>query len=212
MILSEQLDLILKTYSSGPYYDEIRRAKEDFFNRVGNVAEGTEAFEPFMNSFIDWYLFERPLSDLQKTPVQAYYDGPAQNLPEEDREVFRRLTQSLHSIFELKQIKGRDVTVADLYSGKKYFVEESDVHHGFSKGDLFEARIIQLGDRYIFGRSFHFHPQKVATFIKDKVKQTKSLEPTQQKRLLYSLASMKNKIEQYPHLDVSHIYSEKPLF
>jgi hypothetical protein len=212
VILNERLDLILKTYSVGPYYDEIRGAKEDFFNRVGNVAEGTDAFEPFMNSFIDWYLFERPLNELKVTPVQAYYEGPAQSLPEDEREVFRHLTQSLHSIYELKGIRGQDVTILDLYSGKKYFVEESEVHHGFSKGSLFEARIIQLGDRYVFGRSFHFHPHKVASFIRDKVNQTRSLDPSQQRRLLYSLASMKNKIEQYPHLDVSHIYSEKPLF
>ena len=98
--LQEFSDRVLATYSTGDRYEEVRKAKEEFFKRAGKVAEGSDAFEQQMRSFVDWYLFDRPLDGLDLCPVKMFVIENKNTLPEEELQIFTDLTKGIHSIFE----------------------------------------------------------------------------------------------------------------
>ena len=212
MKLQEYLDRILAVYSKGDFYDEVKRAREEFFNQVGQVAEGSEKFESQMNAFLDWYLYDRPLEKSEICPVKMFVFDHLKNVPSDQHEIYHDLTKSNHSIFEMLKVKGSDVYLKDLFSGEKYIVEDSDINLGFTKGDVFEGRLIRFKDRLVFGNSFVFHPKEVKSFINKEIKKVKSLEPKAHLKLMHRLAMMRIKADQYSHIDVTHIYTESPLF
>ena len=129
-----------------------------------------------------------------------------------DREVYEDLTRSNHSLFELLKVKGEDIYIKDLFSKEKYIVEESEVNLGFTKGDIFEARLIKFRDRLVFGTAFVFHPSEVRGFVLKQIKKIKYLDAGHRLKLIHQLASMRLKTEQYAHIDLQHIYTETPLF
>ncbi len=212
MRVEDGLERILKKYSEGNFYDEVKTAKAEFFNRAGKVAEGSDLFESQMKAFLDWYLFDRPLNQFDLCPVKMYLFEEGKNLPEEERLVFDGITRSIHSIFEFLKLKGNDVYVKDMVTGQKYVIEDSEIRHGFSKGDIFEGRLIPYGDRYVFGESFVFHPLSSKSFIKKQIKQIRYLDEKQRLRLIHKLSIMKLKTHQYSHIDAKHIYTENPVF
>jgi len=212
MKLQEYLDKVLEVYSKGDFYEEVKRAREEFFSEVGQVAEGSEKFEAQMNAFLDWYLYDRPLERSEICPVKMFVFDHLKEVPEGDHSIYQDITKSNHSIFELLKVKGDDVYVKDLINSEKYIVEDSDVKLGFSKGDIFEGRLIRFKDRLVFGSSFVFHPPEAKTFIVKEIKKVKSLDPKAHLKLMHRLAMMRIKTEQYSHIDVLHIYTETPLF
>lgn len=212
MSIKPYLDRVLETYTKGALYEEVKKARVEFCDRTGRVAEGAETFEHQMNGFLDWYLFDRPMDKHQISPVKLFVLEHINEIDPADREIFDDLTKSNHSLFELLKVKGEDVYVKDLFTGEKYIVEESDVNRGFTKGDVFEARLVKFRDRLVFGQSFVFHPSEVRSFILKQIKAIKYLDASQRLRLIHKLASMRLKTEQYSHIDVGHIYTENPLF
>lgn len=212
MNLRNYLDRVLETYSTGPYYEEVKEAKEEYFERAGRVAEGSEIFETQMRAFLDWFLFDRPLKLREVTPVKMFVLEHMDKLPPEEQEVYVAMAKSVHSLFELQKVKNSDIYIKDLYDGVKYVVRESDVNTGFTRKDLFETRLIKVKDRLFFGNSFIFHPAETRPFIQKQIKATKYLSNKEKLELLHRLAGMKLKTDQYSHIDVKHIYTEKPLF
>ncbi len=212
MTPKDVLDKILRTYSEGKYYEEVKAAKEEFFSRAGKVAEGSELFEGQMLAFLDWYLFDRPLDGFDLCPVKMYLFEHSKTLSEEDRSIAEGITNSIHSIFEYLKLRGNDVYVKDMVTQEKYVIENSEITMGFTKGDIFEGRLIPFEDKLVFGESFIFHPTTCKSFIKKQIKQIKYLDQKQRLRLIHRLSIMKLKTKQYAHIDEKHIYTEKPIF
>jgi hypothetical protein len=212
MKLQDYLDRILESYSKGDYYEEVKRAKAEFFSRAGQVAEGSDKFESQMNAFLDWYLYDRPLDKSQICPVKMFVFDHLKDVDPADHVVFHDLTKSIHSLFELLKVRGNDVFVKDLFTSEKYIVEDSEINAGFSKGDIFEGRLIKFHDKLVFGSSFVFHPKECRSFIVKEIKKVRALDAKQHLKLMHKLAMMRIKSEQYSHIDVKHIYTEAPLF
>jgi hypothetical protein len=212
MKVNQYLDRILEAYSKGNYYEEVKKAKEEFFSRVGQVAEGAENFESQMKAFLDWYLFDRPLDKSEICPVKMFIFDHINTVVPEERSIFQDLAKSTHSLFELLKVKSGDVYVKDLFNSENYIVEDSDVNQGFSKGDIFEGRLIPFKEKLVFGSSFVFHPKECRSYIIKEIKKIRTMDPRNHLRLMHRLAMMKMKCEQYSHIDVKNIYSETPLF
>jgi hypothetical protein len=206
------MERVLETYSTASYYEEVKLARNEFFERAGRVAEGSEKFETQMDSFLDWYLFDRPLSQSEIVPVKLFLIERLETVEPEDKEIYQNLTKSIHSLFQVLKIKDFELYIKDLFDGEKYIVDEDQLNKGFNKGDIFETRLIHFRDKLVFGNSFVFHPVEVRSFILKQIKQIKYLDSKQRLKLMHRLAEMKLKMEQYTHINVQHIYTEKPLF
>jgi hypothetical protein len=99
------------------------------------------------------------------------------------------------------------LVVQDLFSGKTYTVNESDMTRGFTHGDLFEARVIPFRGAYEFSRGFCFHPQDVTSFILSEIKKVRFQDRSRQTKLILQLSAMKLKHLRFQHIDIKHIYS-----
>ncbi len=212
MTPNDVLEKILKTYSEGKYYEEVKSAKDEFFTRAGKVAEGSELFEGQMRAFLDWYMFDRPLNGVDLCPVKMYLFEFGKTMDPAERGLVEGITNSIHSIFEYLKLRGHDVYVKDMVTKEKYVIENSEITMGFTKGDVFEGRLIPHDDKLTFGESFIFHPTTCKSFIKKQIKQIKYLDQKQRLKLIHKLSIMKLKTKQYAHIDEKHIYTDKPIF
>ena len=134
------------------------------------------------------------------------------SLEPEDQGAFQELANSVHSIFEVLKVKDAEIYLRDLFDGEKYVVDESELNKGFTKGDLFEGRLLKFKGTLVFGRAFVFHPKDVRSYILKQIKRIKYLDQKQRLKLLHKLAEMKLKMEQYNHISVNHIYCDDPVF
>lgn len=203
------LEPIIEEFTTGEYYREVFTAKQEYFEKAGVVYEDDGDFEQRMNIFMDWYLFERDLPGVDLPPVKYYFRKNKEKFTSEELNIYKDFTNTIHSIFLLRRFtftKG-GIVVQDLFSNKKYTVVDSEMNSGFSKGDIFEARIIPFKGKYEFSKGFCFHPIEMRSFILSEIKKVRFHDKARQTKLILQLAAMKLKHSRFNHIDVKHIYT-----
>lgn len=210
------IDEILNHFSSGPFASEVLGAKKQFYDLAGVFDEESTEFEQKMTQFIDWYLFTRPLQSTGLTPVnmvvQSKGDFFSSQFTLQDIE---HLSHSRHSMFEFLKLKNSDVYIRDLFAGEKLVIKNSVVTVGFEKDQFFESRLIPDGDSFVFSASFCFHPPKASRYILKEIKRVRKIKDVEernreQEALLIKLFRMRYKFDQYKHVDLHEIYTNKP--
>lgn len=209
MRYEEMIEQLTLHYTGDGYKDEVARAKHEFFDEAGVVDEENGHFEMRMTQFLEWYLFARPLDDKDMPPVKHALHGDEFKYEVSQQKVMDELASTRHSLFEFLKIRGEDVYIKDLFSGKKIVIPNSPVRVGFSREELFDARLIPSGDTFIFTKSFCLHPEEATKFILSEVKKLKKAEPVLQEALMLRLLKMRYKYEQYRHLKLDHVYTNE---
>jgi hypothetical protein len=194
MLVDDYLARVIEAYSKGAFYEEIKVARDEFFQVTGTVAEGSEHFETKMNNFLDWYVFDRPLNQSQITPIKAFVHDFTKDMSDEERSIYEDFSLSKISVYELLKIKGNDLYVQDLFDKEKYVIEESELASGFRKGDIFQTRLLKYKERFLLGNAFVFHPREAKNFIQKQIKKIKYLKDNHRLTLLHKLSSMKQKL------------------
>jgi hypothetical protein len=202
---------ILETYGKGSYYDEVKRAKEHYFSKAFKVAEGSDRYEAELNQFFDWFVFERNLERDELPPIRLFNREQLKGLENDQIKIFESLGNSFSSVFELIKIKKDQAVIRDLFDKETYTIEDIENPKIFQKGDIFQARLVPLDDHVVFSLAFLFHPKEAKNFLRKEIKKIKDLKGEHKKELMLRLSLMKHRSEQYPHIDVTHIYSEKPI-
>lgn len=204
------IERLMQHYTGPSYLTEVKASKEDFFEKAGSFDEASTDFELKMAQFTDWYLFTRKTSN-GRVFIETVLDDTSYKISEEERTIYLNLRNSRHSLFEFLKLKGEDVYVRDLFTGFKYVIRQSRVTQGFNKEEFFEARLIPHDGSFVFANAFCFHPGPVSKFILKEVKRVNKLPDEEQalarEELIARLFKMKNKHEQYRHLDIQQIYS-----
>jgi len=207
------IEKLMQHYTMARYMPEVESAKGDFFERAGTFDEASLDFELKMAQFTDWYLFTRKMDASGRSGIEMVLDDPNYPITEEERPLYLNLRNSRHSLFEFTKLKGDDVYIRDLFTGFKYVIRHSHLTQGFSKDEYFEARLIPHDGSFVFSNAFCFHPAVVSKFILTEVKRINKMPEEEQaparEELLARLFKMKNKHEQYRHLDIQEIYSNE---
>ena len=206
------VDKITEEFTAGDYYREVYEAKKSYFESLGVISEDDQDYENQMDVFMGWYLFDRPLDKHDLPPVVLFQRKNASSYSAEEEANFRALTMNKHSVFELIKQKGTSLVLRDLSSKDKFEVNDSEFRVGFSKGDLFEARLVPDGKTYVFANGFCFHPKEAYKFIESQMKKIREDDLAQKTKLLLKLGHMKNKQRRFPHIDAQHIYTLTPKF
>ncbi|MBX9769489.1 MAG: hypothetical protein K2X47_19590 [Bdellovibrionales bacterium] len=201
------IDRLLIHFTGPEYRAEVTAAKTQFFEQAGIVDEDTSSFEVRMAQFLDWYLLSRENSKTHMTPIEMALENTPPTLIEEDFPKLPLVAKFRHSLFEFIKIRGSDVTIKDLFTGKKIVVENSTVTAGFNTDEIFEARIIPYQESFVFARGFCFHPPEATSFILKEIKKVKHLTEDQRRDLMLKLMKMRYKFEQYKHIRLEFIYT-----
>lgn len=208
-ILTTLMDRITEEFTTGEYYKEVYSAKDEFFEKAGVVYEDDPEYEQRMRIFMDWFLFDRDLPGIDLPPIKYFLRKNRSQLPAEEIAVYENLCNTVHSIFQLKRftLTRRHMIIEDLFSNKRYKVEDPSISQGFSRGDIFEARIIPFEGKHVYSGGFCFHPSEMEPFILAEIKKLRYQDRTRHMKLIMQLSLMKLKHMRFQHIDVGHIYT-----
>lgn len=202
------IDKILQFFAGEQFQDEIRLAKREFFENSSVFDESSSHFELRMAQFFDWYFFTRKLRGYDCTPVEAALIPRELKYTPAEVEMVGILKQHRNSMFEYVKTNEQDLCIRDLFKDKKIWVKESPFLNGFSSVELFQVRIVPIGDNYIFMRGFCFHPPESRKYILKQVKHYRKNPDLSVEELLLRLVKMRYKYEQYKHVNIDMIYCD----
>jgi len=202
------LEPIIEEFTTGEYYREVFEAKKEYFEKAGVVYEDDPEFEQRMCIFMDWYIFDRDLPGVDLPPIKYYFRKNKDRLSSEELNIYRDFCSTVYSIFRIKRFawNRKGLIVTDLFSGKTYKVVDVELSLGFTRGDIFEARLIPFKGAVAFSRGFCFHPIEMESFILSEIRKVKSQEKKIQTKLILQLSAMKLKHLRFQHIDIKHIY------
>lgn len=202
-----QLDALIGFASAERFKEELLRAKAHYFAHTGEIYEDDRSFEMRMASFLDYFLLDWPLNGADKTPAQLYLEEHP-GLSPEDALIARGLTETRHSLWEVRKLAKDLVRLRDFFSGKDTDVYERRQPAGLKRGDLLEARLIPVDDRLVFSTSFCFHPDAVKKCIVKELKRLKKTCPEfPQREFIWTLSKMRLKLDRYRNIAPTDIYA-----
>jgi hypothetical protein len=178
------------------FTEEVREAKEDFFSRVVAPLPGEGIEEQRLSSFVEWFIFDRQLAGVGRTPVEEFLRNHAEAIAEPTLEVLRGAARTVHSIFRVAKRTPDGVDLKDLYTGIKYKgVKRAPLTLG--KGDLADLRLINVNDGWYGTDALCYHPYEARKQIKRMLKVAKKQgKPVD--RILEELMAMNTRYERYP--------------
>lgn len=208
------IDRLIIHFTGDAWRAEVATAKKEFFQDSGIMDEKMDHFEMRMTQFLDWYLFTRRLTGRLVTPAQYALEIDDFLMTAQERVYFECLSETSHGLFEYLRLRGNDIAVRDLFIDKEVIIRESQVNIGFTREEVFDARLIPFGEDFIFARAFCFHPAEATTFIRSEVEKIQEIEDERDSReafesLLLRLMKMRYKYEQFRHLKLEYIYTNE---
>lgn len=207
MIYEGLIDKLLVHFTGAAYKDQVVDAKRDFFERSSVIDEEDQQFEIRMSQFLDWYLFSRKLIGVLATPVEYALQTKDFVMSADERPQYERLAAHQHSLYEFLKLRGSDVYVKDLFSGKKIWLKDSPMTLGFNYDECFDARLIPFEDSFVFAKGFCFHPVEAKRFILKEIRAVKNQDLDAREAFLLRLLKMRYKLDQYKHIKLEQIYT-----
>lgn len=204
------IDRLTVFFTSDKFQEDVTAGKKEFFDEAGIMDEENHAFEMRMTQFLEWYLFTRKLDRIGLTPAQYALQIEDFSINADERPAFENLASTRHSLFEFLKIRGPDIYVKDLLLNKKLVIYNSPIQIGFSREEIFDARLIPDGDGFHFSRAFCFHPAEASKYILGEIKRLRKLEdPLEDEAFMLRLMKMRYKYEQYRHLKLEYVYTNE---
>ncbi len=175
-MIRDDINQLIEEITCSYPQEDIFEAKKDFQKISGEIFEDDKSFESRMGCFLEWYTFDRVVSDSNLTPLQDYLQGNDPSVSPEKWGLAEAISKSIHGIFTAQKIKNDYVMVLDIFDDQKYQVQETQGSILFNPGDIFEGRIIPYKEQFYFTDHFCYHPKPTAGFIKSKIKNLKTEE------------------------------------
>ncbi len=213
-LFDQYIDRLVVHFTGEKWRDEVALAKREFFQDAGIMDEQTDHFEMRMSQFLDWYLFSRMLSNRSITLAQYALEIQDFEMTSVERPFFEAMSEARHGLFEFLRLRGQDIFVRDLLLNKEIVVRDSAVNIGFSRDEVFEARLFPSGEDFVFARSFCFHPIDARSFIDAEIKVVAEIEDDNEAKIaaeavMLKLMKMRYKYEQFRHLKLDFIYTNE---
>ncbi len=196
------LDKVLNLYTQGEFFEDLKQAKDTYFSLTGKLDEDKDEFEPRMNCFNDWYIFQYRHQDGSKV-IEDYIRNN-----ELDEELSQALLNVNHSLFEYSKVNFRkQIVLKDVLHDEKVTLVKNHPTISLVEGDVFTGRVIKYkGDHYLM-RGVCTLPEGVKSILKKqskKVRKTNSFE--EELKFLLQLENLKTKSMHYSHIDPSKIF------
>ena len=203
------MDKVLQFFAGEQFQDEVRIAKRVFFDSSSVFDEGSSHFELRMAQFFDWYFFTRKIRGYECTPLEGALLPRELKYTPSEVEMLNIMKRHRHSLFEYIKSKDNSLIIRDLVADKKLTVKESPFIAGFAPDEIFQVRLIPIGDSYIFTRGFCFHPPEASKFIEKEAKRYRKNPDLNLEELLLRMTKMRYKYEQYRHVTIDQIYCQE---
>lgn len=206
-------DEMIQFASEGELSEELPRAKEEFIARTGELFESDPSFERRIASFLEWYVFDRPLGDsgeAEMTPARLFVQARRETASETELRRMEDLAGSVLSLYEYRKAKGSRLHVLDLLTQQKLTVFERRKPAGLESGDILEARLIPQDDDLYFSEIWSVVPRSARRLILKRAKAFRKSGAGFDERiaLIHRVAFLTNRCERYKHVDPREIFAE----
>ena len=195
----------LQRFADEEFHTELLAARVEYFAGLGQVNEDDDLYEAHMDRFLDWFLFERTLPQIGKTTLVAFIDKRRGTLTPEQLEIYEGFLNNLHGLFEVRKVAKDGVHLRELTLDAKYFVED-EAPRAFSKGQIFDGRLLPLGGKWRLSNGCIFHPLAATKSILKRVKRLDAGDPEARRGLLRDLAVRRLRVDRYTHVEAAHFY------
>lgn len=193
---------------AGPLFrEEVQDAKIKFFQPLSVPEESSPQFEMRMSQFFDWYFFTRALNGYRQTPLDSLYLTRELRFEPEEILLIDHMRRHRHSLFEFIKNKGDQLHLKDLMKNEKIIISAPHFSFGLHSDEVFEARMVPVGDNWIFMRGFCFHPEEARKFIMSEIKAHRKDPDLSPQELMLRLVKMNMRTEQYKHVSIQKIYA-----
>ena len=209
LLYQQLIEKILNHFGGENFKDEVRLAKSEFFDNAGILDEQSGQFELRMSQFFDWYFFTRELKGYAQTPLDSIFMARELRFSPVELALIEKLKAHRHSLFQFIKVKGNDIYIKDVIKNEKVVVRQSPWIFGFNEEELFEARLIPLGDNWVFTKGFCFHPMDAKKYILSEIKRHKKNPDLNPDDMMLKLLKMRYRFERYRHVKIDMIYSNE---
>ncbi len=179
--MKEQYDALIESITRDRY--DILEARKEYQKHSGEIYEDDKSYEARMGMFLEWFVFDRLLPGTQNTLLEKLLQGNGAGWAPHERRAYETFSGSVHGLFIPKKIKDTYVVVLNLFDNTKYTVKENQGKILFNKDDIFEGRLVPMGEDYFFSGCFCFHPDGAGRYIRDKVKAIVAVQEGHKKTL-----------------------------
>jgi hypothetical protein len=205
------LERVAKYFTGDAYLPEFQAAREEYFQRTGKVFEDEPMFERRITAFLEWYLLDRILWDVGIPPVRLFALMFGDSLTEAEQHPIRQMQTTRHSLFSYEGRSGGRCLLRDLLENRLHKVSEHGPLPGIRKGDILDARLIELEGALQFCEAMWVHPSEGKAFILEELKRRKDGPSWSPEEFLFDFAYVKLKRERYQHLPAREIYAKSSL-
>jgi hypothetical protein len=192
--------------------DELIAAREEFFLKFGKVFYDDPFFGSRMSYFINYYLFERPVSkngSKNISPVRFYLDTNPERTDAAAIQATHELSLCIHGIFQVIKIKSsEDAIFLNLLTQDKIPMRLPKNYRlfGLKKNQILQGFLFRTQNGYHPAAGIAYHPDGVLPILKKAIKaEFKSLDADHLSFLGRS-ASTQLKATRLKHVDPKTIY------
>lgn len=137
--------------------EELKKGREHYFGKTGQVFEDDPDFEHRMDSFLEWFIFDFKSGGAETSTVfEKFIDSKRAALSNEEMIFLMSVGKHIHSVFQVKSCGNGSIKLKDLVGGKVYTLPSED---SLEKGDLLERRLLCLEDCCCFFHTYSLHPK-----------------------------------------------------
>jgi hypothetical protein len=201
-IVHDHLDKVLGLYTQGQFFAELKEAKDKYFSLTGKLDEDKDEFEPRMNSFNDWYIFQHRQKDGSKV-IEEYIRNNV--LDEVLSQAFLNVN---HSLFEFNRSSFRkQIVLKDILHDEKIVLKKDHPIISLMEGDVFTGRVIKYKSEHYLLKGVCILPQGVKSILKKQSKKVRKLNSFEDElNFLLHLEALKTKAMHYSHIDPTKIF------
>ena len=205
----ETLDRLMGLMAGGQMEPLARQALAVFRERTGASFEDDPSHEGRMALFTEWFILDYPKAYGAISPLDLYLSGAEGAPGEEERAMANALRKNVHDIFQVRWAdKGRIKALA-LYMNKDFMIDCEERGGAFRKGDLFEARMVNLEGKWRLLNGFISHPSQAGKYIQAEMGRIRAQNGAGLQSFIARLSAMSLMCERSRNIDVNEIYKNE---
>lgn len=140
-----------------PGSEVLKKGREYYFGKTGQVFEDDPDFEHRMNTFLEWFIFDFKSGGAETSTIfEKFIDSKRATLSNDEMIFLMNVGKHTHSVFIVKSSGDGNIKVKDLIGGKVYRLTSED---SLEKGDLLVRRLLCLDDCCCFFNTYSLHPK-----------------------------------------------------
>lgn len=146
--MTAYLGRVMEFLGSAAFAAERRMAREEYYGPGAAASEEPSAADE-KAAYIDWLLFERPLTARRVTPVRMFVEQHPE-LPSRVRANLLACEHSVHSVFQVVSVRDDTAVVLDCQGDDDDYYRVSVGGRDLQEGMLISARLVRWDDEYLF--------------------------------------------------------------